>query len=162
MHTAAVDQHVAGLHLAQIHAGYGLSVNHHQELVAGEDVGQVLAGAVTFDDLVHGVDNGFEAREPLNAGDDGGLRDVEGIVAAEEGEADAVAHGRSDVARDGGNGEQRDEQAEHEAEDERGQRSGTLLDGGRLLGDGGGHIRSLSIYVTHAEAGRLVRSAGFF
>jgi hypothetical protein len=49
------------------------------------------------------------------------------------------------MAHGGGNGDERDEQAEDDAKDERGKRSGALLDGGRLLDDGRGHIRSLTI-----------------
>ena len=124
-------------------------MDDHQQLVSGEDIGQVLTGAVAFDDLVHGVDDGLETCEALDARDDRGLRDVDGIVAAEEGHADAVAHGRADVTHDGGHGEQRDEQADDDAEDERGQCRG------RLLGKGGGIAGSLQC-VTRAEAGGLV------
>jgi len=72
MNGIAVDGDVGGLELLEIDAGDDFAVSYEDELVADEEVGNVGALTLAFNDFVEGVDDRFEAGELADAFDDGG------------------------------------------------------------------------------------------
>ena len=100
---APADVDIVGLERFEIDAGDDLSVNQHEQAIAGEEVGENGIFLRAGDDLIHGVDDGFEAREALDVVDDCRLRDVDGEAAAGDGgidAADPVGTGVEAVQRD--------------------------------------------------------------
>ena len=67
---------VTWLQAGKVDAGDDLAVNQHKQTVSCQKVGEdgIFLGAA--DNFVHGVNHGFEALQPLDAVDDGGLADV--------------------------------------------------------------------------------------
>ena len=74
----ARDEHRAAVGTFEVDAGDNLAVNEHEQTIAGEKVGKDGIFFRAGDDFVHGVDDGFKAREALNTIDDRGLRVIDG------------------------------------------------------------------------------------
>jgi len=139
MNGIAVDGDVGRLELLKIDAGDDFAVGDEDELVADQEVGNVGALALAFDDFVEGVDDGFEAGELADAFDNGGggCVDCGGAAGDEAGEA-APEAGVGEVT-EGGDGQEAQEDSGKKRDEEyakqsthghdlSGRRSSILLD----------------------------------
>ena len=90
------DSDIFWFELGEIDAGDGLAVDHEEDAVSGDEVGEDRAGFLALDDGIGGVDDGFEAAEALDALDDG----WDGGVVCGGAASDSVG----DVGQDAGGG----------------------------------------------------------
>jgi hypothetical protein len=126
------DANVFGLELAEIDSGDGLAVDDEKKAVAREQVGEDGAGFGAFNDGVDGVDDGFEAVEPLDALDNSRNGGVVDSSAAGDTVCDVSEHASGGVADEDSKG--------GSAKDKREKKSNEGPGGATTRGVLGGHF----------------------
>jgi hypothetical protein len=70
---SAIHFDIAGLQIREVNSGDDFAVDHHEQAISSKKIREDTVFFGASDHLIHGVDDGFEALQFLDAIDDGGL-----------------------------------------------------------------------------------------